>query len=82
MMDFDKVPKVSWFPGHMNKALRQLREKLSLIDIVIEVLDARLPLSTCNHELGDIIQHKARMPLLFKADLANRDTTAAWRDLF
>ena len=82
MMDFDKVPKVTWFPGHMNKALRQLREKLSLIDVVIEVLDARLPLSTCNHELDDIMQHKARLPLLFKADLANRDTTAAWRDLF
>jgi ribosome biogenesis GTPase A len=82
MMDFDKVPKVSWFPGHMNKALRQLREKLSLIDVVVEVLDARLPLSTCNHVLVDIMEHKVRMPLLFKADLANRDTTAAWRDVF
>ena len=82
MMDFAKVPKVSWLPGHMNKALRQVREKLSLIDVVVEVLDARLPLSTCNHELGDAMQHKARLSLLFKADLANRDTTTAWRDVF
>jgi ribosome biogenesis GTPase A len=79
-MDFNKVPKISWFPGHMNKALRQLNDKLGLVDVVVEVLDARVPESTRNAAFAETMANKAHVILLFKTDLADPDTTAAWRD--
>lgn len=61
---------LQWFPGHMRKAERLIRENLSLVDIVIELLDARIPLSSQNPMLREIIQDKPRLIVLGKADLA------------
>lgn len=61
---------LQWFPGHMKKAERLIQENLSLVDIVIELLDARIPLSSQNPMLRELIQDKPRLIVLNKADLA------------
>lgn len=69
---------IQWFPGHMTKAKRQIEDKLKLIDIVIELLDARIPISSRNPMIGDILKGKPRLVLLNKADLADPQATAEW----
>jgi ribosome biogenesis GTPase A len=69
---------IQWFPGHMTKARRQIEEKLKLIDVVIELLDARIPLSSRNPMIDEILKDKPRLVLLNKADLADPGVTAAW----
>ncbi len=69
---------IQWFPGHMAKARRQVSEKLKLIDVVIELLDARLPTSSRNPMIFDIIANKPRLVLLNKADLADPQITRQW----
>lgn len=61
---------LQWFPGHMRKAQRLIQENLKLVDLVIELLDARIPLSSQNPMLREIIQDKPRLIVLGKADLA------------
>lgn len=73
---------ISWYPGHMAKAKRQLQEQLSRADVVIEVCDARIPLSSRNPDLDQLIQFKQRILLLNKADLADPAQTQAWSDHF
>lgn len=69
---------IQWFPGHMAKARRQVTEKLKLIDVVIELLDARLPLSSRNPMIDEIVSDKPRLILLNKADLADDRATDEW----
>ncbi|UJF35324.1 ribosome biogenesis GTPase YlqF [Paenibacillus hexagrammi] len=69
---------IQWFPGHMTKARRQIEDKLKLIDIVIELLDARVPLSSRNPMVDEILKGKPRMVLLNKYDLADSQLTAEW----
>jgi ribosome biogenesis GTPase A len=69
---------IQWFPGHMTKARRQIEEKLKLIDVVIELLDARIPLSSRNPMIDEILHGKPRLVLLNKADLADPAVTAGW----
>ncbi|AMA72647.1 ribosome biogenesis GTPase YlqF [Aneurinibacillus thermoaerophilus] len=69
---------IQWFPGHMAKARRQVTEKLKLIDVVIELLDARLPLSSRNPMIDEIVSGKPRLILLNKSDLAAEEITKAW----
>jgi ribosome biogenesis GTPase A len=69
---------IQWFPGHMAKARREAAEKLKLVDIVMELLDARLPLSSRNPMMNEIVQHKPRLVLLNKADLADPKVTDEW----
>ncbi|WCK53000.1 ribosome biogenesis GTPase YlqF [Aneurinibacillus sp. Ricciae_BoGa-3] len=69
---------IQWFPGHMAKARRQVTEKLKLIDVVIELLDARLPVSSRNPMIDEIVEGKPRLILLNKADLADERVTQAW----
>lgn len=73
---------IQWFPGHMAKARRQIEEKLKLIDIVIELLDARIPLSSRNPMIDEILRNKPRIVLLNKADLADPDVTNMWVKYF
>lgn len=70
---------VQWFPGHMAKARREVEESLKKVDMVIELLDARLPLSSRNPMIGEITRHKRRLVLLNKADLADESVTAEWK---
>lgn len=69
---------IQWFPGHMAKALRQLEERLELVDVVIEVVDARLPLITANPDLEPIIGRRPRLTVLGREDLADPDATRRW----
>ncbi|MGD7008431.1 ribosome biogenesis GTPase YlqF [Metabacillus sp. 84] len=73
---------IQWFPGHMAKARRQVTEKLKLIDIVYELVDARLPLSSRNPMIDEIISSKPRIILLNKADMADARVTKEWLAYF
>ena len=80
MQKNDSAPQVpiQWFPGHMAKTRRRITEDLKLVDVVAEILDARIPVSSRNPVLGDIIKRKPRVVLLNKSDLADPDVTARW----
>lgn len=69
-----------WFPGHMHKALKEIKESLSQVDILIEVLDARIPYSSENPEIAKIRGDKPCIKILNKYDLADPDITARWQE--
>ena len=69
---------IQWYPGHMTKARRMMQEDIKLIDIVIELVDARIPLSSKNPDIDQLAGQKSRMILLNKYDLADSERTAEW----
>ncbi|MGE6631382.1 ribosome biogenesis GTPase YlqF [Bacillus sp. NPDC077027] len=73
---------IQWFPGHMAKARRQVTEKLKLIDIVFELTDARIPMSSRNPMIEEILQNKPKIMLLNKADKADLHVTKEWQAHF
>ena len=73
---------VQWYPGHMTKAKRQMQEDVKLIDLIIELVDARVPLSSRNPDIDEIGKNKARLILLNKADLADEAQNEAWKAYF
>lgn len=70
--------EVNWFPGHMAKALREIKDHLKQVDLVVETCDARIPDSSRNPELQKLIGQKPRILILNKADLADPDVTSLW----
>ena len=73
---------INWYPGHMAKARREIEESIKLVDVVIEIVDARIPKSSRNPVLNEIISGKPRVIVLNKADLANRNETKKWIEHF
>ena len=73
---------VQWYPGHMTKAKRQMQEDLKLIDLIIELVDARVPLSSRNPDIDQLGQNKSRLILLNKADLADERQNETWKEYF
>lgn len=69
---------INWFPGHMAKTRRLIKESLKLVDGVVEIVDARIPYSSSNPELNDIIKGKPRIVLLNKCDVADSNATNMW----
>jgi len=69
---------INWFPGHMAKTRRQIEEDLKIIDVVIELLDARIPMSSRNPDIKRLTQNKKRIILLNKCDLADENTNTKW----
>lgn len=69
---------IQWYPGHMAKARRMLQENLKLIDVVVELIDARAPAATRNPDFDALFREKARVVLLNKSDLADPETSRAW----
>ncbi|QMU07615.1 ribosome biogenesis GTPase YlqF [Levilactobacillus suantsaii] len=69
---------IQWFPGHMAKAIRQMEENIHLVDIVFELVDARIPAASRNPEVARISAHKPHLIILTKKDLADPQQTAAW----
>lgn len=69
---------INWYPGHMAKTKRQIQEDLKLIDVVIELLDARIPISSQNPDIAQYIKNKKRLVVLNKADLADDRETEKW----
>lgn len=72
------MAQIQWFPGHMAKARREMSERLKVIDIVIELVDARAPYSSKNPMLNEIIQQKPRLVVLTKKDMADESKTREW----
>ena len=71
-----------WYPGHMTKAKRMMQENIKLIDLVIELVDARIPLSSRNPDLHEIIENKPHIILLNKCDMADATATKEWIDFY
>ena len=69
---------IQWFPGHMAKTIRMIKENLKLVDIVIELLDARIPISSKNPDIDELVKGKSRIVILNKSDLADEKTTKDW----
>ena len=71
-----------WYPGHMTKAKRMMQENMKLIDIMIELVDARIPLSSRNPDIDQLAANKSRLILLNKTDMADERVTAQWEEYF
>ena len=71
-----------WYPGHMTKAKRMMQENIGLIDLVIELVDARIPLSSRNPDIDELGKNKSRLILLNKADLADAGANRVWMEYF
>lgn len=69
---------IQWYPGHMTKARRMMQENIRLVDLVIELVDARIPCSSRNPDIDEMGKNKARLLLLNKADLANEEANEIW----
>ncbi len=74
----DIIPSIQWFPGHMTKTRRMIEKNLRMVDLVLEITDARIPLSSKNPELDKWVKNKPRIVLLNKCDYADEAATRAW----
>ena len=73
---------INWYPGHMAKTKREISEKISLIDIVFEVIDARIPMSSKNHEIAKMIGNKPRILVMTKRDLCDEEVSLKWKKFY
>ena len=69
---------INWYPGHMAKTKRQIKENIDLIDIVYEVIDARIPFSSKNKDIDGMIKNKPRILIMTKYDLCDTENTKNW----
>ena len=76
------MKQIQWYPGHMAKTKRQIKEKVTLIDVVIELVDARIPFSSMNPVLRDMIGNTKKLIVMNKADLANQEELKKWQAHF
>ena len=77
-----EMQSIQWFPGHMTKTKRKIAESLKLIDIVAEIVDARVPQSSRNPDLDDLVLSKPRIIILNKSDMADPNKTREWIDFY
>ena len=73
---------IQWYPGHMTKTVRMMKENISLVDVVIELLDARIPYSSKNPDIDELAKNKRRIIVMNKSDLADPAKTAVWKKYF
>ncbi len=73
---------IQWYPGHMTKAVRMMQEDIKLIDIVIELVDARVPYSSKNPDIDELAKNKFRLIVLNKVDLADETVTSLWEQYY
>ncbi|MBR1737856.1 MAG: ribosome biogenesis GTPase YlqF, partial [Firmicutes bacterium] len=73
---------IQWYPGHMTKTRRMMEENIKLVDIVIELLDARIPMSSKNPDIDELAKNKKRIIILNKIDLADEKKTKEWAKYF
>lgn len=78
----EKKRAINWYPGHMTKTRRMMEEDIKLVDLVIEIVDARIPLSSRNPDIDKLAKNKARIVLLNKSDLADDTVTDEWITYF
>lgn len=77
-----EMMSINWYPGHMTKAKRMMQENISLIDLIIELVDARIPLSSRNPDINELGKNKSRIVLLNKSDLADPAVNKRWIQYF
>ncbi|MEE0059804.1 MAG: ribosome biogenesis GTPase YlqF [Acutalibacteraceae bacterium] len=77
-----EAQSIQWFPGHMTKTKRKIQASLKLVDIVAEIIDARIPVSSRNPDLDQLIQNKPRIILMNKCDMADKAQTNRWIDYY
>ena len=80
-MEINKL-NINWYPGHMAKTKREILEDIKLIDVVIEILDSRIPISSQNPDIQSIIKNKKKIIALNKYDLADENETNRWVSYF
>ena len=73
---------INWYPGHMAKTKREIQEKIGLIDIVFEVIDARIPYSSKNKDIDSLIGNKPRILIMTKVDLCDKEITLKWKNYY
>lgn len=78
----EELRTIQWFPGHMTKTKRKIESQLKLVDAVAVLLDARVPYSSCNPDLRSVINNKPRIIILNKCDMADKNETKKWLELF
>ena len=76
------MENINWYPGHMKKTRELIKENLKLVDVVIEVIDARIPVSSRNPIIDQLIKDKPRIIVLNKSDLADENVSRQWREYF
>ena len=81
-MDNSDMKQIQWFPGHMAKTRRLIAANLKLVDAVVEIVDARTPLSSRNPEMDSMTRNKPRLIILNKCDLADEKATQKWIGYF
>ena len=81
-MDNTEMKTIQWFPGHMAKTRRLIKANLSLVDAIVEIVDARTPMSSSNPEMESLTSGKPRIILLNKSDLADDKSTQIWVNHF
>jgi ribosome biogenesis GTPase A len=79
---FSQQNNINWYPGHMTKAMREMEKSIKLVDLVIELLDARVPLASRNPDIDKLANGKYRMIILNKVDLADPADTSKWVEYF
>lgn len=77
-----QIQNIQWFPGHMTKTKRRIQASLKLVDIVAEIIDARIPISSRNPDLDQLVQNKPRIILMNKCDMADKKQTNKWIDYY
>ena len=73
---------INWYPGHMAKTKKQIKEDINIIDVVVEILDARIPISSQNPDIKELVKNKKRIILLNKSDLADKEENNKWVKYF
>ena len=76
------IENINWYPGHMKKTRELIAENLKMVDLVIEVIDARIPISSRNPIIDDLVKNKKRIIILNKSDLSDDKENNAWADFF
>ena len=74
------IENINWYPGHMKKTRELIKENLKAVDAVVEIIDSRIPVSSRNPVIGELISGKRRIVVLGKADLADENETARWKE--
>ncbi|MBT7610011.1 MAG: ribosome biogenesis GTPase YlqF [Bacteriovoracaceae bacterium] len=82
MLVDEETKRINWFPGHMNKAVKKIKEKIKLVDIVLEVRDARSPLITANTTITECFADKSRFIVINKSNLADPEAVKKWEEWF
>ena len=76
------MAQIQWFPGHMAKAQREIEEKLKLVDVVLELIDARIPVSSINPNFENLLKNKAKLIVMTKVKMADPVFNNKWKEYY